>query len=356
MNDWAANDSTSVNDSTNDAANGRTNDAANESRATGAGDNRARRLGSRLLGSRVLGRLGGMLLVVWGAATVGFFALRLIPGDPVTVLVGLGSVSERVREQIRADWGLADPLAVQYVSYLGRLLSGDLGTSYRRQQPVADIIASQLVPTLQLMGLALVFAVILALASALLGRGRRSAPIAGLLELIAVSSPTFWIGLVLITIFGFGLGWFPVVSTGGFGALVLPAITLAIPTAGILGQVLRQGLDAAAALPFVDTVRARGASHTRLVLRHTLRHAAANSVTLTGYIAGSLLGGSVLVETVFARPGLGRVALNAIIDRDIPVVLGIIVLAAVLFSIINLLVDLIADRLDPRLMTTEAYA
>ena len=342
MNDWAANDSTSVNDSTNDAANDSTNDAANESRATGAGDNRARRLGSRLLGSRVLGRLGGMLLVVWGAATVGFFALRLIPGDPVTVLVGLGSVSERVREQIRADWGLADPLVVQYVSYLGRLLSGDLGTSYRRQQPVADIIASQLVPTLQLMGLALVFAVILALASALLGR--------------AVSSPTFWIGLVLITIVGVGLGGFPVVSTGGFGALVLPAITLAIPTAGILGQVLRQGLDAAAALPFVDTVRARGASHTRLVLRHTLRHAAANSVTLTGYIAGSLLGGSVLVETVFARPGLGRVALNAIIDRDIPVVLGIIVLAAVLFSIINLLVDLIADRLDPRLMTTEAYA
>jgi peptide/nickel transport system permease protein len=280
----------------------------------------------------------------------------MIQGDPVNVMVGLGNVSEQVRDQIRADWGLADPLIVQYVSYLARLLRGDLGTSYRMQQPVADVIGQQLVPTVQLMLLALACALLLALASALLGRGRRRAPVAGLLELVAVSSPTFWIGLVLIAAFGFGLGWFPVVATAGFGALVLPAVTLAIPVAGILSQVLRQGLDDAAALPFVDTVRARGASHTRLVLRHTLRHAAANSVTLTGYIVGSLLGGSVLVETVFARPGLGRVALNAIVDRDMPVVLGIIVLAAAAFSLVNLLVDLLADRIDPRLATERAYA
>ncbi len=297
-----------------------------------------------------------MILVVWGAATVGFFSLRLIPGDPVNVLVGLGNVSQRVRDQIRADWGLVDPLLLQYFHYIGRLLQGDLGTSYRMQQPVAAVIGQQLAPTMQLMGLAISFAVLLAFGSALLGRGRRTGPVAGLLELVAVSSPTFWIGLVLIGVFGFGLGWFPVVATAGFGALVLPAVTLAIPVAGILSQVLRQGLDDAAALPFVDTVRARGASQTRLVLRHTLRHAAANSVTLTGYIVGSLLGGSVLVETVFARPGLGRVALNAIVNRDVPVVLGIIVLAAVSFSLVNLLVDFVADRLDPRLATEQAYA
>ncbi|TFD27383.1 ABC transporter permease [Cryobacterium lyxosi] len=297
-----------------------------------------------------------MILVVWGAATVGFFSLRLIPGDPVNVLVGLGNVSQRVRDQIRADWGLVDPLLLQYFHYLGRLLQGDFGTSYRMQQPVAAVIGQQLAPTMQLMGLAISFAVLLAFGSALLGRGRRTGPVAGLLELVAVSSPTFWIGLVLIGVFGFGLGWFPVVATAGFGALVLPAVTLAIPVAGILSQVLRQGLDDAAALPFVETVRARGAGQTRLVLRHTLRHAAASSVTLTGYIVGSLLGGSVLVETVFARPGLGRVALNAIVNRDVPVVLGIIVLAAVSFSLVNLLVDVVADRLDPRLATEQAYA
>ncbi|WP_240607350.1 ABC transporter permease [Cryobacterium aureum] len=315
---------------------------------------RSGRPGARLVGR--IGRIGGMILVVWGAATVGFFSLRLIPGDPVNVLVGLGNVSQRVRDQIRADWGLVDPLLLQYFHYLGRLLQGDLGTSYRMQQPVVAVIGQQLAPTMQLMGLAIAFAVLLAVGSALLGRGRRTGPMAGLLELVAVSSPTFWIGLVLIGVFGFGLGWFPVVATAGFGALVLPAVTLAIPVAGILSQVLRQGLDDAAALPFVDTVRARGASQTRLVLRHTLRHAAANSVTLTGYIVGSLLGGSVLVETVFARPGLGRVALNAIVNRDVPVVLGIIVLAAVSFSLVNLLVDFVADRLDPRLATEQAYA
>ncbi|TFC20998.1 ABC transporter permease [Cryobacterium algoritolerans] len=321
---------------------------------TGHRAGQARRTGRPV--ARLAARLVAVVLVVWGAATVGFFSLRLIPGDPVNVLIGLGSVSERVRDQIREDWGLADPLVVQYLRYLGRLLQGDLGTSYRMQHPVADVIGQQLAPTVQLMVLAIAFALLLACGSALLGRDTRTASVAGLLELVAVSAPTFWIGLVLIGVFGFGLGWFPVVATVGFGALVLPAVTLSIPVAGIISQVLRQGLDDAEALPFVATVRARGASSTRLLLRHTLRHAAASSVTLTGYLVGSLLGGSVLVETVFARPGLGRVALNAIVDRDVPVVLGIIVLAAVVFSLVNLLVDLVADRLDPRLAAEQAHA
>ncbi len=313
--------------------------------------------GLRLSGLRLLGRLGGMVLVVWGAATVGFLALRLVPGDPVDVMLGVrAEVSERVRAEVRADWGLAEPPFVQYLTYLGRLLRGDLGTSYRLQSPVAEIIGSQLAPTLQLMALAMFFALVLALGSALLARGPRSKALLSLVELFAVSSPTFWTGLVLTTIFGFGLGWFPVVATGGLAALILPAVTLALPVAGIISQVFRQGLEAASALPFVETVRARGASHSRLVLRHTLRHAAASSITLTGYIIGSLLGGSVLVETVFARPGLGRVALNAIINRDIPIVLGIVVLAAVVFSLINLLVDLLYDRLDPRLATAAVYS
>ncbi len=308
-------------------------------------------------GLGLLGRLGGMVLVVWGTATVGFVSLRLIPGDPVDVMLGVhAEVSQQVRDQIRADWGLADPLIVQYFAYLGRLIRGNLGTSYRMQQPVADLMGQQLAPTVQLMALAVVFALVLALVSALAGRGRRTASVAAVLELIAVSSPTFWIGLVLIAVFGFGLHWFPVTATEGLRALVLPAVTLAIPVGGIISQVLRQGLDSAAAMPFVETVRARGVGQARLVLRHTLRHAAADSITLTSYIIGSLLGGSVLVETVFARPGLGRVALNAIINRDIPVVLGMVVLAAVVFSVINLLVDLAYDLIDPRLQAEQAYA
>lgn len=294
--------------------------------------------------------LGGVLVVVWGAATVGFIALRAIPGDPVDVMLGVQTqVSEAVKEQIREDWGLTQPVWVQYFSYLGRLATGDLGRSYQLRQPVAEVIGSQLGPTLALAGAAILLALLIALGGALLVRGRWMRGIASVLELVVVSSPTFWIGLVLITVFAFRLGWFPVASTQGLTALVLPAVTLALPLAGILSQVLRQGLDAAGAQPFALTARARGLGHTALLLRHTLRHASADGITLTAYLLGSVLGGVVLVETVFGRAGLGRVTLRAIIDRDLPVVLGIIVLSAATFAVINLLVDLAYRAIDPRL-------
>lgn len=297
-----------------------------------------------------------MVVVVWGAATAGFFALRLVPGDPVDAMLGVNAnVSEQVRAHIREDWGLTQPLPLQYVEYLGRLVRGDLGTSYRLQQPVVDVLGQQLAPTVQLMGLAMVIALVLAMGSALLARGRRMRGLLSFAELFAVSSPTFWTGLVLIAVFGFGLHWFPVVNSEGFAALVLPAVTLAIPVAGIISQVLRQGLDAASVMPFADTARSRGIGHARLLFRHTLRHAASDSITLTGYLVGSLLGGSVLVETVFARPGLGQAALDAITNRDIPIVLGIIVLAAVVFSVINLIVDLAYDVIDPRLRAESSH-
>ena len=313
---------------------------------------------SRAVVRRLIRHLGGVLLIVWGAATAGFVALKLIPGDPVEVMLGVqAQVSESVKAAIRTDWGLDDPVIVQYLRYLGRLVTGDLGRSYQLRQPVTEVITSQLGPTLALAGLAIVFALLLSLSTAVLARGRFARGLASMIELVLVSSPTFWIGLVLIAVFGFGLQWFPVTSTRGFGALVLPAITLALPISGIISQVLRQGLEAAEAQPFVHTARARGIGYARLVARHTLRHASGDGITLSGYILGSLLGGAVLVETVFGRAGLGRVTLRAVIDRDLPVVLGIIVAVALAFAVINLLVDLVHERLDPRLripLTTEA--
>lgn len=300
----------------------------------------------------LLGRLGGLLLVVWGAATAGFLALTLIPGDPVEVMLGVqAQVSEQLKAQIRADWGLDDPPIARYLQYLGRLATGDLGESYQLRQPVSSVIGQQLPATLQLTVLALAFALVLATIATLAARGRRSTRIVSLVELTAVSSPTFWTGLVLIAVFVFQVGWFPIAETGSLRALVLPALTLALPVAGVISQVLRQGLDAASARPFATTAIARGIGGGRLLLRHTLRHAAADSVTLVGYLVGTLIGGAVLVETVFARPGLGRVTLRAIIDRDLPVVLGIILLAAVTFALINLVVDVLYRWIDPRLRT-----
>jgi peptide/nickel transport system permease protein len=168
-------------------------------------------------------------------------------------------------------------------------------------------------------------------------------------ELVAISSPTFWTGLLLLTVFSFQLLWFPISSGLGVEGLVLPAITLALPIAGILSQVIRHGLDGASAQPFVDSARARGLTDVQLLRRHTLRHAALPPVTLAAYIVGSLLGGAVIVEQLFGRPGVGRVTLEAINNRDIPVVMALVVLAAVVFVVVNLIVDLLYPVLDPRL-------
>jgi peptide/nickel transport system permease protein len=298
----------------------------------------------------LLGRIGGLLVVVWGAATIGFIALTFIPGDPVEVMLGVqAQVSEEVKQQVRLDWGLDLPPIDRYFQFLGNLVTGDLGTSYQLRQSVAEVIGSQLGATVALTSLALVFALVVAGTAALLARGPRSKRIISLLELGVVSSPTFWTGLVLIAVFAFWLRWFPIVETGTFRSLVLPAVALALPVGGIIAQVLRSGLDAATVQPFAVSALARGISHRRLLSRHTLRHATADSLTLTGYLVGSLAGGAVLIETVFARPGLGRVTLRAIIDRDLPVVLGIIVLAAVVFAVLTIIVDALYLLIDPRL-------
>jgi peptide/nickel transport system permease protein len=299
---------------------------------------------------RILARVAGMLVVVWGAATAAFLVLKLVPGDPVDVMLGVSAqASPELKQSIRVELGLDQPLVVQYLSYLGRLVRGDFGTSYQLRLPVTDVIGQQLGYTLQLAAASLALALVIALLGAVLVHGRAARGTFSVLELLAISSPPFWIGLVLLSVFAFGLGWFPVAGADGIQSLVLPALTIALPVAGILGQVLRTGLEDAEEQPFATTVRARGAGPARLVLRHTLRHAAIPALTLAGYIVGSLLGGAVVVESVFARPGLGRVALAAITNRDLPVVMGIIVFTAIVFVLVNLLVDLAYRVIDPRI-------
>ncbi len=302
----------------------------------------------------MLRRAGGLalsiVLVLWGAATLAFLAFRVLPGDPVGAMLGpQAQVSEAVKAQIRTELGLDRPLWQQYLSSLGDLLRGDLGTSYQLRMPVSEVIGAQLGATLQLTGLALAIAVLLALAGVLLARRPLSRGLVAAGELIVLSSPVFWIGLLLLGVFAFGLGWFPVSGSRTGASLVLPAVTLALPVAALLGQVLRDGVEAAERQPWALTVRARGAGHARLTLRHTLRHGAVGALTLSAYLVGSLLGGAVLVETVFARPGLGRVALAAILSRDLPVVTGIILFSALAFVIVNTVVELVTPLIDPRL-------
>ncbi|MHA6758791.1 ABC transporter permease [Streptacidiphilus sp. PAMC 29251] len=298
--------------------------------------------------------LAGAVAVLFGAATVAFVALQLIPGDPVTVMLGPGNpATPEVKARIRAQFGLDQPVVLQYLHYLENLVRGNFGESYQLQRPVTALIGDQLWPTVQLALAALVLAVVLAVTTAVATAGRRPAlrAAATLGELLAVSSPSYWIGILLLTAFSFQLRIFPVVGDQDLSALVLPAVTLALPLAGVLSQVLREGLETALDQPFVLTARSRGLSVTAVRLRHALRHAAVPLVTLTGWLTGSLLGGAVLVETVFGRPGIGALALQATTNKDMPLVIGLVLLSALVFVVISTLVDLLYLVIDPRLRT-----
>ncbi|MGY2046850.1 ABC transporter permease [Methylobacterium sp. JK268] len=304
-----------------------------------------------------LARLGVIPAVLWGAATVAFVAVKTIPGDPVAVLTGGENVVDAAeRAALVARYGLDRPLPVQYAAYLARALTGDFGESYQYRQPVLAVIAEAAGPTLQLAATAMALALGLALASALAtsGRGGPLRHALSGLELAVLSTPVYWIGLMLLVPFGFVLGWFPVIGGEGLRGLVLPALALSLHQAALLAQVLRDGLEEALAQPFALTVRSRGVGETALRLRHALRHAALSAATLAGTLFAGLLAGSILTETVFGRPGIGQITLQAIRTRDMPLVLGLVMLSALAAVLINLAVDALNRRLDPRLRRSAA--
>ena len=297
-------------------------------------------------------RLLTILAVLWGAATLTFIAVKLIPGDPVAILSGGDNgVDEAYRAVLIKQFGLDQPLWVQYLRYCGQALQGDFGVSYLYRLPVGSVISDAMHETLPLALGGLILALLLAITSALLTAGRYGVmrTTVSWLELTLLSTPVYWIGIVLLSLFSFRLQWFPVTGNDGVMSLVLPVITLSLPIAAILSQVLRDGLEDALSQPFSLTVRTRGVSEIRLRFRHGLRHAALAASTLTGTLLASVLGGSVLTETVFGRAGIGQVTLSAIENRDMPLVLGVVMLSAFLFVVINLLVDALYLIIDPRL-------
>ncbi|MEU8896487.1 ABC transporter permease [Nocardia sp. NPDC048505] len=299
---------------------------------------------------RVALRLVSGLGVLWGAATLSFVGVRLAPGDTVDVLLGEQPRTPEIEAAIRAEWGLDSPAIVQYARYLWAVAHGDFGRSYVLQRPVAEVLAGQAGPTLALTGaallVALVFAVVVATTTA--GR-RRSRAVANAVELALVSTPAFWLGIVLLSVFSFQLKLFPVAANKGWTALVLPALALGLSLGAVVSQVLRDGLERALEEPFAVTVRSWSVRESELRLRHGLRHAALPAVTLTGWLVGGLLGGAVIIEEVFGRPGLGRVTVDAVLAQDLPIVLAVAILSAFVYVVISTLVDLLYLWLDPRL-------
>ena len=302
----------------------------------------------QILRRRLIGAVGVLL----GAAALGFFAVHLTPGDPVLLLVGEeGAMSEEQRQQVAARYGLDQPLIVQFFAYLWQVLTFNLGTSFRSGLPVAEMITDRLAPTLELALAALLLALLIAFVIALFtanSTGWRRA-LGSVTELTAASVPAFWIGILLLIVFSFQLGWFPVFGNEGLSSLVLPAVTLAVPISALLIQVLRKGLEDTLEQPFVLAARTRGARETYVRTAHGLRHALLPTITLGGTIFGGLIGGSVIVESVFNRDGIGRVLLLAIEGRDIPVVVGVLLFAALAFVVVNALIDFAYVLIDPRL-------
>ncbi|WP_377848724.1 ABC transporter permease [Bosea sp. UC22_33] len=299
---------------------------------------------------QIASRIGSGLLVLWAAITLSFVSVHLAPGDIVSLLIGEQLRTPEIEAAIRAEWGLDEPVPWQYLRYLIRILHGDFGRSYLLQTDVSQLVLSQIVPTLKLTAAALFVAILFSVTSAVLTAGRRiPRSIAGALELTLVSTPSFWLGILLLYLFSFTLKLFPVSGDRSFSALVLPALALGLPLGAVVGQVLRQGLERALEEPFALTVRSWGTSGLVLRLRHGLRHAALPAVTLTGWLVGSLLSGAVITESVFGRPGLGRVTVEAVLGHDMPVVLAVAILSAFTYVTLSTSVDILYLLLDPRL-------
>lgn len=296
------------------------------------------------------------LFAIWAAYTVTFLILFWLPSDPVSIMLNANREDVYVDparvEALRQAYGFDQPFLIQYFSRLTSALMGDFGTSVQTGQPVLDMILAVLPETLKLTGAALVLSIVIGFAVALVATMTRFAWLASFLRSLpsfGFSVPSFWIGLVLLQLFSFRLGWLPPIGNKGWVSLVLPAVTLAIPTSATIAQVLIRSLEQIRDEPFIDTAIASGASPWRVHIVHALRNAILPAVTVLGLTVGGLLAGSVVTETVFSRAGIGRLTQASVTVQDIPVVQGLAVISAVIFVAVNLAVDLIYPLLDPRI-------
>ncbi|MBI2973847.1 MAG: ABC transporter permease [Armatimonadetes bacterium] len=308
----------------------------------------------------VVQRLILLIPVLFVISVLVFSLMHLIPGDPAQVILGFENTDPLQLAAVRRDLGLDRPVYVQYGRWLGRVLSGNLGTSVRTGRPIGTLMGEALPFTLELAVYAIALAVLIAIPVGTLA-GTTSSRLADgamqTLTLLGLSLPAFWVGAMLILLFSVHLRWFPVLTYPGLAeaplanlrGFFLPALTLAVPNAAAIARMVRASLVAVRREEYVKVARAKGLSEPVVVRRHMLKNALIPVVTLVGIVAGYLLGGSIVVEQVFAIPGVGRMGLQAIVQRDYPVLQAVVLIVTALFVLVNLLVDLFYVFLDPRI-------
>ena len=299
----------------------------------------------------LLEQLLDTLIVLFGVSTLVFLLLVLIPGDPVDVVLG-ESAQAADREAMRTALGLDRPLLERWGAFYLDLLRGDLGDSLLRRQPVGALILQRLPATLQLAAAAFVLVLLVALPLGVLAarhRGRWPDRLAQTFALVGVSIPNFWLGPLLVLLFSVALGWTPVSGNQEPGSLLLPALTLGLSMAAITTRMVRSSLLEIESQHFLRTARCKGLSEGAVMWRHSLPNALLPVITVLGLQLGGLLAGAVITEVVFAWPGLGSLMVDAIHQRDYPVVQGVVLVIALGYVLANRAADLLAGRLDPRI-------
>jgi len=300
----------------------------------------------------IVRRLMVSLVVLWGVSTLVFGMMHALPGDPVELMLSRSGGSAATIASIRQQLGLDLPLHVQYVRFLGNALHGDLGRSISTGMKVTDMIASQFPATLELAGAGMLIALALGLTLGMIAALKHNSWVDNLcvvISVIGVSMPIFWLGLLLIQIFAAHLHWLPATGEGDLKHLLMPALVLGFSSAGSIARLLRATMLDVLGQDYMRTARAKGLSEKLVVLRHGARNALIPVVTMAGMQAGFLLGGTVVTETVFSRRGLGQLTINAILWKDFPVVQGAVLVIALVYVLVNLLVDLSYGLLDPRI-------
>jgi peptide/nickel transport system permease protein len=292
--------------------------------------------------------------------TAGVFALiHLTPGDPIDAMMA-ESVDDSVKRELRRDLGLDRPLYLQYATWMGRLLQGDLGRSIRNREPVIENVGRRIKPSLQLAGLAMAISLLVATPIGILSAARRNSTLDRFgtsFALFGICMPNFLIALLLIFLFGVTLRWLPISGYvdpmeepwEGIRSLALPAITLGLALAAVITRTLRSSMLEALSEDYIRTARAKGLSEGAVIRAHALKNALIPVVTVLGLQLGTLIGGAVITEYVFALPGVGRLVVDAVFARDYPLVQGVVLLIAVGFILSNLMVDLLYGLIDPRI-------
>ncbi|SFE04712.1 peptide/nickel transport system permease protein [Paenibacillus catalpae] len=299
----------------------------------------------------IVGRILSSLLVIAGSLVLVFAILYVLPGDPTDNMIDPSVATAEQIANLKQQLGVDQPFYIQFTRYISDMVRGDFGNSLLNSEPVLDKILEHFPATLALTAASALVSITIGLVLGVLSAIHRNGPIdfiARLVGLFGISMPTFWSGILLIVLFSLQLGWFPAMGSDGWKTIVLPALTLGIVGAGFIVRMVRSSMLDIIDEHFMLTLRSKGLSERAVMYKHALRNALIPAVTMIGMLIGEMLAGTVVIETVFSRQGIGRIIGDALMAKDLPVVQGVIFITAVIYVLVNLLVDLSYSVIDPR--------